>query len=102
MWCASNPSDRLLSVEICTISAFGLPPNHRTQQVESHCDVSAFGAGTIFPGHAVWPRTAPQTKLPTPNTDDAFLTTTFGCVTDVEFAVTACGAGGDASTRCFD
>lgn len=104
LWCASNPSDRLFNVEICTSSAFGRLPNHRTQHVESFCVVAPFGAGTIFPGHAVWPRTAPHTKLPTVNCDDGFVVTTIGAVTGDEFGVTdwdVFDVGGDASTSWF-
>lgn len=74
----------------------GLPPNHCTQQAESLCDVQSFGAGTIFPGQAVWPRTGPQTNSPMRNV--AYVLPEFGGVTDV--AVVACDTAGGESTRC--
>lgn len=79
----------------------GLPPNQRTQQVDSLCGSSAFGASTIFPGQAVWPRTAPQTKLPTPNIADDEHVPKFDCDVEAEFDVVGAGAelkGDDAST----
>lgn len=99
LWCASNPSDKLFSDAIWTSSTLGLPPNQRTQRVDSHCGLSAFGVDTIFPGQAVWPRTAPQTKLPTLNIDDEHVPT-IDCDVDAEFEVGACAEynGDDAST----
>lgn len=76
----------------------GLPPNHRTQQVDSFGDEFDFGAGTILPGHAVCPRTAPQTNSPTLNVDDAFK---FVGVTIDEFALAACDVGGDEVSTSF-
>lgn len=76
------------------------PPNQRTQQVDSLCNRSALGAGTIFPGQAVWPRTAPQIKLPTLNIADEHVPR-FDCDDEAEFGAVGAGAelkGDDAST----
>lgn len=69
LWCASNPSDKVFSDRIVTISTVVRPPNQRTH-VESLGVVTPGGAGTIFPGHAGWPRAAPQINSPIQNSVD--------------------------------
>lgn len=82
LWCASNPSDKLFSDWIATISTVVRPPNQRTH-VESLAVVTPGGAGTILPGHAGWPRAAPQINSPIQNSVDDGLSSVVASSKDV-------------------